>query len=203
MSQTNDFPHELKQTKGPEKSQIGYRLFSGPGPAFLDPLFNLFDHSERRIKHYIEKGQIIADIGCGWGRFSFMLADMVGPEGKVYSVDILQKCVDAIRKKATKRGYYNIEVHASSAADLSLIKDSSVDFVFANGLLCSMATNRSSFISEVKRILKPSGYAYLYVGTASPMSYIDQTEWEEILSGLKVIEGDIHYERWAFVSTKL
>jgi hypothetical protein len=40
-----------------------------------------------------------------------------------------------LEKKTGKAGYQNIEAHATSAADLSFIKDQSIDFILANGLL--------------------------------------------------------------------
>ena len=78
---------------------------------------------------------MVADLGCATGYFTLALADSVGPEGKVYAVDFNKKSIRALEKKVEKGGYRNIESHASSAADLSFIKDSSVDFVLASGLL--------------------------------------------------------------------
>ena len=81
------------------------------------------------------KGKWVADLGCGSGHYTFALAELVGPEGKVYAVDLGKNCIRGIQKKSKKRGYHNIEARTSSAADLSFIKDRSVDFVLANGLL--------------------------------------------------------------------
>jgi ubiquinone/menaquinone biosynthesis C-methylase UbiE len=78
---------------------------------------------------------VVADLGCGSGYYTLALAELVGPEGKVYAVDLDNKCIKALEKKADKSGYHNIEAHASSASDVSFIKDRSVDFVLANGLL--------------------------------------------------------------------
>ena len=74
-------------------------------------------------------------MGCATGYYTLPLAELVGPEGKVYAVDFGKKNIRVLNKKAEKGGYHNIEPHASSAANLSFIKDRSVDFVFANGLL--------------------------------------------------------------------
>ena len=119
-------------------------ILSRRGPAFLGPLFRLGDKSLRRVAAAVQKSSVIADLGCGWGHYSFALADMVGPEGKVYAVDLARKCIMAIRRKAEKHGCRDIEAHESTAADLSFIKAGSVDLVFANGLLCSMAGGRPS-----------------------------------------------------------
>ena len=78
---------------------------------------------------------MVADLGCATGYYAFALAELVGPEGKVYAVDLNKKCIRALEKKVEKGGYRNIESHASSAADLSFVKDRSVDFILASGLL--------------------------------------------------------------------
>jgi ubiquinone/menaquinone biosynthesis C-methylase UbiE len=59
----------------------------------------------------------------------------VGPEGRVYVVDLDEENIRAVERKAADGGYHNIEAHASSAADLGFIEDGSLDFVLANGLL--------------------------------------------------------------------
>ena len=63
------------------------------------------------IEPYVSKGQVVADLGCGPGFYSLHFAKILGLEGKIYTV----------------------------ASDLHFIKEESVDFIFANGLLCSMA----------------------------------------------------------------
>ncbi len=103
--------------------------------ALLYPIIRIFALPERLIRPYVKNGQVVADLGCASGYSTFALADSVGPEGKVYAVDLNKKNIRALEKKVKKGGYRNIESHASSAADLSFIKDSSVDFVLASGLL--------------------------------------------------------------------
>ena len=129
---------------------------------------------------------MVADLGCSLGYFSLPLAELVGPEGKVYAVDLNKKCIQALEKRIEKGSYRNVESHASSAANLSFIKDSSVDFVLANGLLCSMSHDRELCVSEIKRILKPTGRAYLSLGAGPPFGFVDQKEWENILEGFRL-----------------
>lgn len=188
--------------KRSELSRTSHWLLSRRGPLFLDSIFRLGDQSIKRIEPFVEKGQVAVDLGCGWGHYSFALAEIVGSECKVYSVDLAQKVIANIQKKANRKGHFNIEAHASSAADLSFIKDKSVDFVFANGLLCSMAIDRQSAVAEIKRILKPTGHAYISLGAAPPWGYVDETEWDLIMQGFIVGKGGSYKERWAVVSLK-
>lgn len=195
-----DVPEGRPVAANAEIKRTAHWISSRRGPAFLGPIFRLGDKSLRRIGPYVQKGQVAADIGCGWGHYSFALADMVGPEGRVYAVDLARKCILAIKKKAEKRGCQVIEARKSTAANLSFIKDGSVDFVLANGLLCSMAVDRPSAVAEIKRILKPTGRAYLSLGAAPPWGYVDRTEWSRILEGFQVNEGGAYEARWAIVS---
>jgi len=177
-------------------------LFLRRPPAFLDPIRRLFESPKKLIEPYVKDGQVVADLGCGSGYYTFALAELVGPKGKIYAVDLGRSCIRALEKKARKSGYRNIEAHASSASDVSFIKDRSVDFVLANGLLCSMAEHRKEAVSEIRRILKAEGQAYLSLGAGPPFGYVDQAEWDNILKGFKIEQGGSYKKKWALVSVK-
>jgi ubiquinone/menaquinone biosynthesis C-methylase UbiE len=148
---------------------------------------------------------VVADLGCGPGFYTLALANCVGPEGKVYAVDMDEKCIQELEKKVENGGYQNIEMYAMSASNLSFIKDNSVDFVLANGLLCSMTDGRESAVNEIKRILKLSGQAYLSLGAPylPPfLGYVDRDEWEIILEGFTVERKGGFLQKWAVVSIK-
>ena len=191
-----------KQQKDQTKLKWSDWLFLRRPPAFLDPIRRLFEPPQRLIKPYVKKGQVVADLGCGSGYYTLALAELVGPKGKVYAVDLSKNCIQSLGKKAKKGGYRNIEAHASSASDVSFIKDRSVDFVLANGLLCSMADHRQSAVNEIKRILKVKGQSYLSLGAGPPFGYVDQAEWENILEGFKIEQGGSYKEKWAVASVK-
>jgi ubiquinone/menaquinone biosynthesis C-methylase UbiE len=42
----------------------------------------------------------VLDIGCGMGYFAIPMAGMVGPQGKVIAVDLQQKMLDVLMKRA-------------------------------------------------------------------------------------------------------
>ncbi len=179
-----------------------------------DRHFPLFAHSNpfrrlfsdpKKFCHYVASGQVVADLGCGPGFYTLAFADFIGPEGVVYAVDSDEKAIRALEKKANKRGYQNIKTYGSSASDLRFIEDESVDFVLANGLLCSMAPqHHESVVNEMRRILKPKGLAYLRAD-GGLWSYMSQDKWEIILEKFKVEQrSDVHSRgaRWAVVSKK-
>jgi len=191
-----------KQQKDQTKSKWSDWLFLRRPPAFLDPIRRLFEPPRKLIEPYVKNGQVVADLGCGSGYYTLALAKLVGPKGKVYAVDLGKNCIRTLEKKTQKGGYRNIEAYASSASDVSFIKDRSVDFVLANGLLCSMSDHRQLAVNEIKRILKPKGQAYLSLGAGPPFGFVDQAEWENILEGFKIEQGGSYKEKWAVVSVK-
>ncbi len=173
--------------------------------SLLEPIIRIFGLPKRVIRpfeRFVKDGYVVADVGCASGYFTLRLAELVGPEGKVYAVDLNKKCIRALEKKVEKGGYRNIESHASSAADLSFIEDSSVDFVLASGLLCSMPHDRELFVSEMKRILKPTGHAYVSLGAGPPLGFMGQEEWEKMLKGFRVEQEGSWRKGWALVSLK-
>jgi SAM-dependent methyltransferase len=169
-----------------------------------NPLRRMFGNP-RKYCPYVKQDQIVADLGCGPGYYAFALAKSVGAGGRVYAVDSDEKAIRLVERKAIKLGYHNIEAHASSAANLSFIEDASVDFVLADGLLCSMAPqDHPSATDEIKRVLKPDGKAFLKAAKGF-ISYVDKEEWEAILVGFKVEQRNseaLFEDRWALVSNE-
>lgn len=88
----------------------------------------------------------------------------------------------------------------STAADIAFIADESVNFVYANGLLCSMAFERQLTLSEIRRIIKPTGKIYLSLGATPPMGYVDEEEWNATIEQFNLIQGGSYKQRWALVS---
>ncbi|HXM45634.1 MAG TPA: methyltransferase domain-containing protein [Bryobacteraceae bacterium] len=57
----------------------------------------------------ISKGAVVADIGAGVGYFTWRLAARIGPQGKVYAVDIQQGMLDRLRQNMAERKLANYE----------------------------------------------------------------------------------------------
>ena len=146
-------------------------------PLIVHKVARLFEPPKKFIEPFVKKGQVVADLGCGPGYYSLHFAKILGQKGKVFSVDSDERSIDALNKKAQKHGYKNIEAYTSSASDLPFIEDNSIDFIFANGLLCCIAPNQVEFaVNEIKRILKPNGRAYLSAAKGS-LAYMTAEEW--------------------------
>jgi precorrin-6B methylase 2 len=56
----------------------------------------------------LKPGDSVADIGAGTGYISWRMAEKVGPQGKVYAVDIQQEMLDRLAKNMKARGHQNV-----------------------------------------------------------------------------------------------
>ncbi len=65
-----------------------------------------------------------------------------------------------------------------------------------------MAHHRQLFVNEIKRILKPTGQAYLSLGAGSPWGFVGKAEWEQIMQEFKIEKGGSYREKWAVVTLK-
>jgi ubiquinone/menaquinone biosynthesis C-methylase UbiE len=139
-------------------------------PAFTldNPIRGLFDNPDKYCE-YVSPGQVVADLGCGPGFYSIPLAKKIGPQGRVYAVDSDRNSIHVVERKVVKNRLENVETHHTSASNLSFIPAASVDFVLADGLLCTMAI-REHFqaVAEINRILKVGGRAELRQGLIEP-----------------------------------
>lgn len=57
----------------------------------------------------IADGAKVADIGAGGGWFTVRLAHRVGPNGRVFAVDIQQPMIDSIRRRVQREGLPNVQ----------------------------------------------------------------------------------------------
>ena len=52
----------------------------------------------------IQPGQVVADLGPGYGHFTLRLAKQVAPDGVCYAADADQETLDDLMRLATERG---------------------------------------------------------------------------------------------------
>jgi len=106
----------------------------------------------------ISPGSIAADFGCGAGFFSIPLAQTVGKNGTVYSLDILPTALEAVESKAKTLGIVNIITKRANLESEkgSGLPENSVDWVIMKDILFQNK-NKEAILKEAYRILKPGG----------------------------------------------
>lgn len=106
----------------------------------------------------IMKGMRIADFGCGAGYFTTVIARLVGEEGKVAGIDILEEALSALRNRAQLFHLQNITYIQSDLEKEggSTLEEHSQDIVLIANLLFQIK-DKEAPLKEAKRILKEGG----------------------------------------------
>jgi len=72
------------------------------GYLLANPLRALFQRPETILAPHIASGMLVLDVGSAMGFFSLPLARLVGPGGRVVCVDLQQKMLDALLRRAKR-----------------------------------------------------------------------------------------------------
>jgi len=103
----------------------------------------------------IQPGQHIADLGSGSGYFTFRFADVVGPAGRIYAVDVDSGMNKYVERQMRKRGYQNIEVILAQYHD-PLIPRDGADLIFTCNTYHHFK-DRVTYFTQAQKYLRPSG----------------------------------------------
>jgi len=109
----------------------------------------------------------ILDLGCNDGKWTLELAKKVNTRN-IYGIDIVEKRLNLAKKKGIKT--INGDLNCKFP-----VKDNSFDIVHANQVI-EHISNLDSFLSEIRRILKPGGYAIISTENGS--------SWHNIFAAL-------------------
>ena len=103
----------------------------------------------------LQPGQVVLDLGSGGGIDCFLAAKMVGPEGKVFGVDMTPEMIRLARQNAAKVGATNVEFRLGEIEQLP-ISDSTVDVIISNCVI-NLSPDKDQVFREAFRVLKPGG----------------------------------------------
>ena len=122
------------------------------GRELIDP-FRVLREAE------VELGLSVADFGCGTlGHYVFPAAELVGPDGRVFAVDILKSVLGGIESRRKVESATNVETIWGDIErpDGIRIESGTVDVgLLVNNLF--MSKQREVMLRECLRTLKPSG----------------------------------------------
>jgi SAM-dependent methyltransferase len=139
---------------------------SGPGPYVLATgqaadyrlrlLHDLYGPGTRRLllEAGLRRGMHVADVGCGVGLVTALLADLVGPEGHVVGIDASAAQLAQARERMPP-GSGNIDFVEASATDTGL-PPASFNFVYCRFLLIHLPEPEWA-LREMGALLKPNG----------------------------------------------
>jgi ubiquinone/menaquinone biosynthesis C-methylase UbiE len=147
------------------------------GGCFIDnPLRRLLHNPGKILGPHVKPGMTVMDFGCGMGLFSIAMAKLVGQEGKVIAVDLQQKMLDVLAKRAGKAGMADrIETHRCEADAIGLAEP--VDFALAFYSAHEVPDPRRLLL-EIQGYLRPAGKLLV----VEPIGHVTRKSFEAMLS---------------------
>jgi ubiquinone/menaquinone biosynthesis C-methylase UbiE len=124
--------------------------------AFDNPLRKLLQKPEEILKDLVREGDTAVDIGCGIGYFTISLARMVGKTGKVIAVDLQERMLRGMEKRASKSGVRD-RIISHKCTPKSLDINEPADFILAFYMVHEVP-DQAHLFGEIKRIMKPGGH---------------------------------------------
>lgn len=141
-----------------KKVTILDKLMSSFGFKLMSLMFKVRDFFRPRLDVLndagIESGLSILDYGCGPGSYIVPLAELVGPSGKIYALDIHPLAIKEVKKIAAREGIENIETIQSDCK--TGLSNSSVDVVLLYDTLHCLS-QPDDVLRELHRVLKSGG----------------------------------------------
>lgn len=131
---------------------------------------------------HIRRGATVADLGSGTGYFTWRLAEQVGPQGKVYAIDVQRSMLDLTKAAVAEHKLANVEYVL--ATDISpQLPERSVDLVFMAYAYHEFG-DPEAMMRSVRRALKPGGRVvileYAKESNIAPASPLHKMSFEEI-----------------------
>jgi len=129
--------------------QIAANLIDNPLRRRIQP------PDETAIRHGIEPGMVVLDVGPGNGTYTVGAARRVGDSGKVTTVDIEPRMIERVEARARREGITNIEARVADVYDLPF-DDSAFDIVYMIAVIGEIPDPKRA-MKEFRRVLSPTG----------------------------------------------
>jgi SAM-dependent methyltransferase len=120
-----------------------------------------------------QRGGAVADVGCGGGGMTVVLAELVGPEGRVYAVDGEPSVLDVARRRAERHGvaertrFITADLGDADGDGAGLL-DEPADLIWAAHVVHHVADQQAA-VRRLAGLLAPGGRFALAEG-GTPMA---------------------------------
>ena len=167
--------------------------------ALRKPLRRLVETPTRMLKGYVAPGVTVLDVGCGTGDHSLGMARLVGPNGRVISVDTGKESIATLKERAS-RAKLSERIEARICTDQNLGIDDlagQIDFALAVYVV-HHAADAASLMRNIHGALKPGGILMVVEPRhhASPAE-CQATESAAQAAGLGVVDHPKLWRDWA------
>jgi len=159
----------------------------------------------------LKEGERVAEIGSGGGYFALRFASSVGPQGRVFCIDVNTNFLKFVADSAKKAGLSNLDtVEASQMYDK--LPKGGIDLVFLRSVYHHLE-DRTGYFQKIATLLSPKGrvavidylpQASIFFGPPPGHRTAPETIISEMQSaGYEVLAKHDFLETQAFVVFKL
>lgn len=148
------------------------------GPILASPLRRLVHDPAKLLGPHVRPGMTVLEVGPGMGFFTLELARLAGPGGRVVAVDVQEKMLAGLRRRAERAGVAGLVELRRAAPDRLGVDDlaGKVDLVVAFAVVHELP-DAGRFFEEVRRALAPGGKVLL----AEPSGHVSADAFAETL----------------------
>ena len=154
------------------------------------PLRRLLHNPIKILSPHVTPGMTILDLGCAMGFFSLPLGEMVAPGGRVVCVDLQERMIRTLKKRAARAGASDrIQTRLCQAGSLGLDDlNGRIDFTLAFAVVHEVP-NARTLLAEIHSLLRPGGRLLI----AEPRGHVRRVAFETTLAaaaeaGLSLID---------------
>ena len=128
------------------------------GYFLLNPLRRFAQRPERILGPFVRPGMLVLEPGCGMGFFTLDLARMVTPGGRVVAIDLQERMLAGLRRRAARAGLEGAIDTRLAQPDRLGVDDLAgrVDLVLAFYVVHEIR-EQAAFFAEIAATLKPDG----------------------------------------------
>ena len=159
---------------------IGYLL--------LSPLRRLAESPERILAPLVSPGTTVVDLGAAMGYFSLPLARMVGDGGRVVCVDLQDRMLAVLRRRAARRGLAaRIETRLATQEEPGLTDLEGQAALVLAAHVVHEASRPQRFLGACRDALHPGGRLLIL----EPRGHVSQAEFEstrELVAATGLVE---------------
>ena len=154
------------------------------GYLLVNPLRKLVYKPEHILKPYINEGMTVLEVGSGMGFFTLPMARLVGESGHVVCVDLQERMIRGVKKRAVRAGLINrIELRVCTPTSLcidDLAEKVNFALVFA---VVHEVPDAKRFLSEIQRSLGKGGLLLF----SEPAGHVSREAFEDTLATAQIL----------------
>ena len=142
------------------------------GYLIASPLRLLLQNPDQVLRPYVREGMTVLDVGCAMGFFSLPAARLVGEKGRVICVDMQQKMLTVLEKRARKAGLASRIVPHLCDSDSLKLSAFAADFALAFAIVHEVP-DPERLLREIAAALKPHSQLLI----AEPRGHVKETQF--------------------------